>query len=63
MNGKYKKFLIIQELKDTTLEFLQRSIEVRLSLRLSSNMNGNRKDKADFSTNYYKLIDIFQVFK
>ena len=48
MNGKYKKIFIIQELQDTTLEFLQRSIEVRLFLRLSSNMNGNRKDEADF---------------
>ena len=43
-----KKNFIIQELQDTTLEFLQRSIEVRLFLRLSSNMNGNRKDEADF---------------
>ena len=43
-----KKKIIIQELQETTLEFLQRSIEVRLFLRLSSNMNGNRKDEADF---------------
>ena len=41
-------FFIIEELKETTLEFLQRSIEVGLSLGLSSNMNGNRKDEADF---------------
>ena len=45
---KKKKKIIIQELQETTLEFLQRSIEVRLFLRLSSNMNGNRKDEADF---------------
>ena len=46
--GNTTFFFIIEELKETTLEFLQRSIEVGLFLRLSSNMNGNRKDEADF---------------
>ena len=46
--GNTTFFFIIEELKETTLEFLQRSIEVGLSLGLSSNMNGNRKDEADF---------------
>ena len=46
--GNTTFFFIIEELKETTLEFLQRSIEVGLSLGLLSNMNGNRKDEADF---------------